>query len=965
MSQALDVILSDTDSILEVTVEIDSAKRSDGTLKTWYFSTNPRSTGGSEIPANTEFLPFLQPGGVLGPLTQSLAEDLVFSGLAKNSPGTVTLIQQIVDNDQLSVFNDYVFAGYKLRVKVGRVTDLYASFELFRTTTVHIDPIIELTSNGLQAQFQLAGALARVLEEPLEIKQYVGIPTCANVLTTTAVALTSYNAAHDLTSFTVMYKLLVTSNPAANRNLLAKTSSATNNNFSLNYNTSGFVECLASLAGVGTTLHISATNLADSIFHTIVWGLLDKTTSYLMIDGVIVSTATPSATVNLPAAGVRMARFMIGKHCDARIYNRYITPDEARSVSAVRSSGNDLGCVGCWRFDDGGSATVANDYSPTNADATWTGVLNTDYKWDASDLGEPELAGRKYPLLVGNVFNARAHLIDGFREKYRANVDASYFWAGSNVATTIKSQGTVLTLTTDYTISNTDGIFTLVSQEAEPITVDVLNNGTGEESFYPSQLAFNVLTNRTRFTGNDVHNYDPLTLLCPWPSGYWTDQETTAQNFLAEVLGESALHYFEDVDGSLWIDMLTSPVGYGPYEEPCLDLRGGIANRIVWSDIADVTGSVTLACWVKLKLLDQTAYNWGFSEPNQGTLFLIQKGGLSGNYSLYFQAAGADAGKLKFRTAGTTLSSPAGAMPELNTWYFVAGVFDDTANTMKLYVGPKGGTLSEVASGSNTGSQSTNSHSVMVGDSGARFPWMSVQHVQIWGATKTLSDLQALMATPPVGNETNLKFYAPITEGEGDTVLDLVSSTSGDIIGQDPLDPSGASPQWCPKFTIDLDTTPSVKLSDFHHTHPVWNIIASYAKNSYPMEDSDIDSGVSQNARLELKEEWKDVRYENPTRRDRFKSAKKIELNSTIRDLESSTRLMRAILSRFGEDNYVGILNFPSGLNISRLACGMIIGDEIGIISSVPSQLQTKKCFKVVSVSPNPLKLATTLAIWK
>lgn len=962
MSLELDTILLDTDSTLEVVVEIDSAKRTDGTLKTWYYSTFPRETSGSETPANTTFEPYLTVGGTLGPLTQSLSEDILFNGLASNSPGSLTLLQQVIDNDQLSQLNDYVFAGYPVRIKIGRQTDLYASFVLFRTLTVNIDPIVQSVSNGIQAIFQLSSVLDRLLSESLILKRYVGIPTCAEVLTTSAVATSSYNAAHDLTSFTIMYKVRVASNPAAARNLISKSSGATNNNFTINYNTTGFIECQASLAGVGTTIHISGTSLADSEWHTIVWGLLDKTTSYLMIDGTIISTATPSATVNLPATGVRMARFLVGKHLDARIYNRYITPDEARGISAVRSDGLDLGCVACWRFDDGGSATAANDYSSTNADATWTGVLNTDYRWTFTDLGEPELAGKLYPLNVGTVLNAKATLIDSVRERYRGNVDARG-WYVPDISTitmqlVVRSQGTVLTGGgVDYTAANdgNDGVFVMTTAEAEPVTYDLLHNGLGEENMYPAMVARELLIARTRLTTSNISNHAPMTLLAPWPCGYWTDQDTTAKQALQSILGESGICYYEDSQGSLFFDMLLDTFAFGPYGEPCLDLKQAAGNRVSWGDIADQSGSFTIACWTKLHIIDQTAYNWGFSEPNQGTLFMVQKGGLSGNYAIWFQAAGPDAGKIKFRTAGVTLSSQVGVIQSTKLWYFVAAVFDDSANTMKLYLGDTDTTVAEIASVSNASSPSTNSLGLMIGDSGERYPWMSVQHVHIWNSAKTLGNLVTLQHTPPVGNESGLSFYAPLNEGIGSPV-DKVSSTSGTITG---------TPQWAPKFTVNLDETPSVKLTDLHHTHPLWNAIVKYAKNRFRMEEGDIDSGVSQNSRLALKSEGLDVKFEDESIRDRFRNAKKVVMDSPIVDLESSQRLLRTTVTRFGDDDYVGQLSFPPGLNISRLACGLQIGDEIGLIGTVPSQIQTSMVFKVVSVSPNPLNLSTNVVIWR
>lgn len=961
MSLALDSILLDVDSTLEVAVEIDSAKRSDGTLKTWYFSTFIRETGATETPANETFKPYLSLGGTLGPLSQSLSSDVLFSGLATNSPGTLTLLQKTADSDDLSQMTDYVFAGYPIRIKLGRALDLYASFELYRTVTVSVDPAgPETTPAGLQMVFTLSGLQARLLNESLISKKYVGIPTCAEVITTTALASSSYNAAHDVTSFTIMYRLWISSNPAAARNLISKSLGATNNNFTINYNTTGFIECQASLGGVGTTLHLSGSNLATSSWHTIVWGLLDKTTSYLMIDGTIISTATPSATVNLPATGVRMARFLVGKHLDARIYNRYITPDEARGISAVRSDGLDLGCVACWRFDDGGSATAANDYSSTNADATWTGVLNTDYRWTNTDLGEPELTGRLYPINVGNVLNAPAHLIDSLRERYRGNVDSTgWHTASSNTNLTVKSQGTVLTGGgVDYTAPSNggDGVFSTTTAEDEPITYDLINNGASEELVYPSSVGFLLMTQRTRLTTSDVSNNNPLTVLAPYPCGYWTDTETTAQNALSDILGESGLCLYEDSFGGLFFDMFLPPTGYGPYGEPCIDLRGRLNGIVEFGNIGSISGSCTIAFWLKVNLADQTAYNFGSTEPNVGTAYCLAKSNLNGNYATFFQSIGSNAGRLGFRIANTTLFAPVGSISAY-TWYFVACVFDDTANTMKIYLAPSGSSLVEVATGSNTLSPSPGSTSLVIGGNG--YPWISTQHAQIWNVTKNISQLQSLMSTPPVGNESGLVIYIPANEGIGNPV-EKVTSTSGAISGS--LSTQGL-PQWAPKFTVNLNNTPSIKFTDPHYLHPVWNVVVEYNRNRHPMADSDIDSGVSQNDRFELKSPFLTAPFENAVTRSRFKNAKKIVYKSNITDQEAAQKLLRNTVSRFGVDSYFGALSFPPGLNESRLACGLQIGDEIGLQGDIPSKIQAPLSFRVVSVAPNPLQLSTNILV--
>lgn len=965
MSTALDLILSDTESQIEVTVEIDSKHRITGVAKTWYFSTHLR---GIESPSDAEFMPFLQPGKVLGPLTRSLTDDNLFSGLASTSPGQLTVTQRNADDDQLSTLLDYVFAGYSVRIKVGKVSDPYSFFVLFHTVTVQVDPTVELTPDGIQAVFPLSSVHSRLSEQRLNIGRYVGIPHCFEITnappTASVVAQASYNSAHDVKTFTLVYRFSNSTLPAAARNLLAKISTSTSNNFVLNYNTTGIIECQASISSVAAILHQSVNPLNNGAFHTVVWSLLDKTTSYLMIDNEVISTITPSGSVDLPAVGVRMARFLVGRHSDARIYNRYIPPEEARSISAVRSSGTDLGCVACWRMDDNTGSTF-NDYSPTNADATVSGgVLNTDYKWSPTDLGEAQLAGRTFPLNLGIVLNAHAQLIDANRQRYRGNYSAiGWFTSTSMTTLTVKSQGTTLVGGgTDYTAPSNggDGVFSMTNAESEPITYDLTPTGSSLENFFIPIVALDALDLVGVLTSSSRTS---LAVLCPWIGGYWTDQETNVAQILSALLGNSGLFYCEDTDGRIKIGMFKPPVGYGPYLDPCIDMRGVPGNRITWGDLADQSSSFTLCCWVKLQIVAQTQYDWGVSEPNQGSIILIQKGGISGNYALWFQAVGVDAGKLKFRTAGITVSSPAGALSKAFVWYFVAGVFDDAGNTSKLYVAEEGTNLVEIASAASSGTPSTNSNGVWIGDSGQGAPWVAEQHVQIWNSAKNLSQLQSIMNTPPAGNESGLSFFAPLTEGTG-SPFDLVSGTQGTITG---------TVQWAPKFTVDLLSTPSVKLKDFHHLNPAVEVVVGYAKNQFVLSDSDIDSGVSQTTRLALTLRGRDVRSELTELLDRFPNGRKILLvddenkgtnkHTSVYDIESATRLLRALIQRFGIDNYIGTINFPPELNISRLACGLDIEDEVGIVTDFPSQLQVKRSFRVVSVSPNLLQLNTNVVV--
>jgi hypothetical protein len=977
---SLDTILADVDATLEVVIELDSVKRSDGTAKTWYYSTHTRETGAAETPANTAMPGYLLAGAV-GPLNQSLAEDALFAGLASIDPGAVTVTQKAADSDQLSQLNDYTFAGRQVRLKIGKRTDTYANFVTYRTATCDTEPAVELAPEGLRATWKLASAKGRLLAEPILNKRYVGIPHCLKMLTSSGYISRAHNSVYDLTSFTLMGRFQIPTagiTGSAQADLMRKFNSATDANWQVNLFHASHASAhklRARLTVGGTLMTIGPTTQTynDGAWHSWVFAVAGSQTMYLLVDGVVVGTTALTGNPDVQTITLYMGGGVVGNdfsgglHNDLRIYNRYVSADEARGLSAVRCDGDDLGIVALWRCDDNSGGT-ANDYSSNNLDGTIVGTINTDYAWKPSDLGEPELAGRPYPMNAGLVFNAQAHLIDGNRERYRYNVDAGvgYFVSGTEYLFAARSQGTVLTGGgTDYTPQTGDGVIQMTAQEAEPVTFDLSANlaglpDAGEGLFFPARVASDFLTGRTRLAAADVNptagysgggsRLDSLTILCPWFCGWHSDQDATGQQFLEELLGKSGLCYYEGADGKLNFDMLLPPVAYGPFGEPVVDFNGGNAG-LAFGAITAATSSLTAGCFYKPMLLDQTGTDWGSSEENNGSVMLVSNSG--GTAGLYHQVVGANAGKLCFLTGGTRVYSPAGLL-DFGSWYFVAVVFDDSANTVKFYVANLGSTLAQSGPNGTNASAPTSWSTFNVGGHGVGYTWGSIQHAWLWNTTKTLAQLQILMATPPLGNEANLVGYAALNEG-ADNPTNKVGGGSATM-------PSTA--RWAPKLVANLNQTPSAKLTGFRHVAPAAEVAVYFARNWMPMEDGDIDAAVSQNNRLDLRRQWKDVLLSNADNRDRFKSSRKIILESAITDRESAQRLARFLMNRFGTDRFVGDLELPSGLVLSRQACGLTIGDELGLVGSIPSQIATARSFRVAGVAHNPLTLSTGLALW-
>jgi hypothetical protein len=944
---ALDDILADVEATLEWVVELDSVSRAAGTAKTWYYSTHGRATGSAETPANTQMPAYLL-GGTLGPLAQSLAEDTLFGGMATVAPGSVAIVQSVVDTDQLSQLHDYTFAGREVRIKVGRRTDAYANFATFRTVTCEVEPEVTLASDGLRASWRLASALGRMLAENLIVKRYAGMPHCLRLSTGTGVVTATRIAAYDVSRYTLVIRFRKTTNPAATLSLMRKLTSGTNSNFHLRLLTTGVLSFINSSGGAANSVDIaSATDFCDGEWHVAVAAQDAGVSAYLMADNVLIGTDTALGTPDLAVANIQIGVTADGIDiCDARLYDRYIPPDEARGLAAVRAASGDLGLVGYWPMQDNGGGTLDDEGSGAN-DATVAGVLNTDYSWQPTDLGEPEMAGRPMPLVVGEVLNSQAHLIDGARERYRLHDGALGVYL-SNGTLAVRSRGTPLTGGgTDYTApsASADSIVPMVAQEDEPVTFDLTNNGTSPDGVYVSKIGYDLLTTRTRLVaGNISSRWDDLRGLCPWLAGYRTDVDATAQQALHEILGGAGLCYFEDADGDLQFDALLPPSGYGPYGEPAYDFRGVLGSRLTFGDIGDLSSDLTVCGWFKTPVDGRSALG--------DTLNILNK---PGNYTLWVTAAtGSDPSAINFNTGGVTLTVEVPLAP--SAWYFMAGVFDNTANTSTLYMAADGGTLIQIGSVANTGTPTPNTADLMIGTQGSLFyNWMTAQHAQAWSAAKSLAELQALMAAPPVGNEAGLAIYVPMNEG-ADVPAEIVTSTSGTLVI------GGAA--WAPKLVVNLDETPSAKLTGFRHAAPAAEVLVRYAHNRHPMTSADIDTGVAQNARLDLMREWKDAWLDNADNRTRFKSARKVQIDSSLTNRESAQALGRSLMTRFGTDRFVGNLELPTGLAISRRALGLTLGDEIGLTGAIPSQIATPRSFRVVAATPNPLTLSTVLQLW-
>lgn len=951
---SLTTLLSDPNTNLNVVVELTGKLRSiAGTAVTFKYSFIGIDNSQTAPPYIVS----------IGSINQQLTGDILFSGLADQSLGSI----ELYDKSHLGEFNilkDYTFAGGDCVILVGKDTDDYSDYEIYKVCKIDGEPI----KDGFTASFRLQSALNTTLSESLQLSNYVGIPHCIKSLTNAGLATAPKIAAYDLLRFTIMVRFRFPVPPSTfNTGIFRKTISGTANWNIRAIASTGVINFINTTGGGTVNVNInSSVNYCDDRWHVAVIAQDDKNVAYLMVDNLVIAEVVPVGSPDLSNNQLEFtasANSQVYYFNDFRIYNRYMDYEEASAIASVRSDGDDINCVGLWRFDDNTGATI-NDYSSNNNDATMGGVENTAWKWEPSYLGEPQQAGNTIPMVGGIPFNAKADLIDIPRNAYRvSDIDAVTGTQSQN----LRSRGTALTITTDYTDESSSGngsVYKMVSAEDEPVTFDI-TGGTGSVN-YIAQVVNSIITGRSRITSGqiDTARITALDMLFPWDIGYYRNSEGTIADILKDILGSSGLCYYQNHLGQLVIDMLFPPLGPSPYNEPTLDFRGNKnTNYVQFTSVGQYTSGCSVACWVKLLTTDTSAIwtiNGAANMPP--SVFLITD---TGNVADGIQLAYTATGILHFGIVGIGSVEAIGVL-EPGVWYFVAGTFSDSANEMKLYAGKQGSSLRLVATTTGvTPPANLSGSTVRIGGStnglNDSYPWCAISYAQIWSTVLDITQLGFRMTTPPVGTENSLIFLAKLNEGTGTTVTDSVASLTATIQG---------TPQWAPVMTVNLDDTPSVTLQDLHAAAPAYKVISRYNRNWHPMSNADIDTGVSKNNRILYTKQYQEVRSVLKSIFDKYKEARDVQLNTVLKEREDAQRLSRYVMLRLSEDRLMGSLVFPGllsdgggSLGISRRSLLLKLMDEIKVVSTAHG-LSTGKQFRVVGTGHELQNQASNIHLW-
>lgn len=820
---------------VDLSVEIEGAVRSTGAAANLWVSKLGRKTTYDDYPSMTDIEPVLQSVTIPG---RALLADSLFSGVERGDSAKVVLSNDSPGQGKPGFFDAYylanTYSGRRIIVRAGESGQQHRAAEPLWAGVIKGEPVVTPTD----VTFEVAPRAGWLDDTKMSVRKNAGIPTCLENLTTGAVRGTSASSANwDLTSLTVAMRIAIAADPATLGNPLFRSASASNQWVTVLYNTAfpsdvGKFAVQVTFGGVLTEIHKSG-RVDDGAFHDVIWSLRDKVSSYLMVDGEVVSEYTPAASIGTASgAGLSWLTNFIGKICDGRIYRCYLEPDEASAVFSQRADA-DSRCVGMWRFDDGLGPT-ANDYSTTGNDVTIAGTENTNFAWVASELGDSGLAGQSMPFVSGDAFGVEAPIIDVARSHARYGDEGAI---GGNV--TVKVRGFEVAVTTDYT--ENDGVLDFTDPPAEPVTVDVFNGGT------VGTVALEDLTERVEAAVEgetvSVEHFEALDAIAPWPSGYaWTDPPAPTE-YLKQMLGNAGAWAGTDRWGRIAPIFMVPPINPGPYgPEPLLEFSGNQESGVVLPSSlvsSGIGGSWAMGFWVKFWQPNHVQ-NVGLVLSTMGPFGQLFAG-CSGRFGVGTDLIYRDQVCFGVQTSGGSLyqnaRSPAGFFRHA-TWYYVLISHDTSASANgTIYLSAAAlGSKALTALGSKaltTGYNPQTSPLIIGGGFGATTGLAgSIAYVSIFSAHKTASDVNAYLTARPTTSESDLVALLPMTEGQGDTVTDSVGGGTYPIVGA----------RWCPRLTIDTrySSQGAGKLSAIRMLRPASRVEVRYRKNFRPLEGTDL-----------------------------------------------------------------------------------------------------------------------------
>jgi len=464
--------------------------------------------------------------------------------------------------------------------------------------------------------------------------------------------------------------------------------------------------------------------------------------------------------------------------------------------SCPNTTGPTGGAAG--KFGKGGDFDGGNDYVqvPDNSTLDITGTLTLSAWVNADTLASTQNVGvvGKYRSQSGQL-DQRAYLL-----YLNENTDKVGFVISPDGTTTpsakvIESNATISTaawyhLVTVYEPSrsmkiyingtldkeDTDSVPSSTYNSPAPLWLGLQFDTTNSELYLDGKLDDVRIYNRA-FTPLDVQK---LYLTGPGPVGYWPMDENTGTTTVNDRSGNGNTG---TMNGSMtesdWV-----PGKFGS----ALDFDGS-DDKVTISDSSslDTNSSFTIESWV----------NFSVSQNS----YILEKGTTgTANYYLIYYSSGPSRLRCGFFGGAVFRDHDFNWTPTLSRWYYIACAFDDSGNTVKVYVDGV-----ELGSTAQTNSPDTNANELWLGRSSVNNSDTingKLDDVRIYNYARTSSqiieDMNAGHPAPgsPVGSALG---HWKFDEGYGDTANDSgTGANNGNLAGSGGSCPGAAA---CPSWT--------------------------------------------------------------------------------------------------------------------------------------------------------------------
>ena len=205
-----------------------------------------------------------------------------------------------------------------------------------------------------------------------------------------------------------------------------------------------------------------------------------------------------------------------------------------------------------------------------------------------------------------------------------------------------------------------------------------------------------------------------------------------------------------------------------------LDLDGTNDYVSLPNSINMGTSDFTLSIWLKTDDVSSRQHVFQQTGSNDNRVIAINSGG-----------------SLTSRLGGSGSDHVSGATLSTGSWYHIALVHDNSANTLKWYVnGTEQNTNTSVNVPSNTGTFYLGTNS----NANDKYFNGQIDEVRIWNDIRTASEIADNKDDELVGNESGLVAYYKMSDGTGTTLTDNSSNSYNGTLTN--MTTSGASTDW-------------------------------------------------------------------------------------------------------------------------------------------------------------------------